>query len=101
MTPHANDVLSFFETMENEDPDYKQLWQASKPYRVIADKLVDLRCQSDLTQGQLAKRLHIPFAIYKLMEGFNYEEVPDYWFVNVADQLGLPFEMTWHLKQVD
>jgi len=96
---HTPNFLPEFDNKLMQNAVFKAKWTVEAPYREVVTACFQMRSQQDMTQAQLAKRLKIPFPIFKLMESFNYKEVPDYCFVQAADKLGLPFEMTWKLKQ--
>jgi hypothetical protein len=100
--PNANhNFLEQLDAQLNQNPAFKQAWEAETPYREVATACFALRSKEDLTTAQMAKRLGLPLKIYKTLEALDFDQVPDYWFVTIADKLGMPVEMTWHLKEVD
>jgi DNA-binding XRE family transcriptional regulator len=100
--PNANhNFLEHLDAQLNQNPAFKHEWEAEAPYREVATACYAVRCKEDLTTAQMAKRLGLPLKTYKTLEALDFDQLSDAVYVYIADKLGLPFEMTWHLKEID
>lgn len=76
-----------------QDPEYREEWERTKPFREIANEIVRVRTEAKLTQRQLAEKIGTSYSTICRIESLEYGRVTFSTLVRIAQALGLELEV--------